>query len=178
MLNAARATRPTRPRVSATVAAIRMVGGVVDLAGAVGDGAQDAHRQRPEGEDQGDAPGELQGAHGAPVPRTASGRTGAGGLEPVTTRGRREHHGGVPAVRPLPETGSIFLDARGGDRALRVSWHQDAGLVVLSLWRDNVCAGSFRLAIDEVPELIEMLRSGLVRSYEQARDRLGSVESG
>jgi hypothetical protein len=60
---------------------------------------------------------------------------------------------------------------------LRVSWHQDAGLVVLSLWRDNVCAGSFRLAIDEVPELIEMLRAGLVRSYEQARDRLGSVES-
>jgi hypothetical protein len=83
----------------------------------------------------------------------------------------------MPAVRPFPETGSIFLDARGGDRALRVSWHQESGLVVLSLWRENVCAGSFRLAIDEVPELIEMLRAGLVRSYEQARDRLGAVES-
>ena len=34
--------------------------------------------------------------------------------------------------------------------------------MVLSLWRDNVCAGSFRLAIDEVPALIEMLRAGLV----------------
>ena len=78
----------------------------------------------------------------------------------------------MPAVRPLPETGSIFLDARGGDRALRVSWHQDSGLVVLSLWRENVCAGSFRLAIDEVPDLIEMLRAGLVRSYEDARDRI------
>ena len=77
----------------------------------------------------------------------------------------------------MPETGSIFLDARGGDRALRVSWHQEAGLVVLSLWRENVCAGSFRLAIDEVPDLIEMLRAGLVRSYDDARDRLERAES-
>jgi hypothetical protein len=83
----------------------------------------------------------------------------------------------VPAVRPLPETGSIFLDARGGDRALRVSWHHESGLVVLSLWRENVCAGSFRLAIDEVPDLIVMLRAGLVRNYESARDHLASVES-
>ena len=75
-------------------------------------------------------------------------------------------------MRPLPETGSIFLDARGGDRALRVSWHQEAGMVVLSLWRENVCSGSFRLAIDEVPALIDMLRAGLIRSYEDARDRL------
>lgn len=81
------------------------------------------------------------------------------------------------AVRPFPETGSIFLDARGGDRALRVSWHEESGLVVLSLWRENVCAGSFRLDIDEVPGLIEMLRAGLVSSYEHARDRLGAVES-
>jgi hypothetical protein len=83
----------------------------------------------------------------------------------------------VPAVRPLPETGSIFLDARGGGRALRVSWHQESGLVVLSLWRQNVCAGSFRLSIDEVPDLIDMLRAGLVRSYETARDRMDVVES-
>jgi hypothetical protein len=83
----------------------------------------------------------------------------------------------VSAVRPLPETGSIFLDARGGDRALRVSWHQESGLVVLSLWRENVCAGSFRLAIDEVPDLIGMLRTGLLRNYESARDHLGAVES-
>ena len=48
---------------------------------------------------------------------------------------------------------------------------------MLSLWRDNVCAGSFRLAVDEVPDLIEMLRAGLVRSYEDARARLEAVES-
>ena len=83
----------------------------------------------------------------------------------------------MSAVRPLPETGSIYLDARGGDRALRVTWHHESGLVVLSLWRENVCAGSFRLAIDDVPALIDLLREGLVRSYESARDRLGTAES-
>ena len=74
----------------------------------------------------------------------------------------------MATARPLPEAGSIFLDARGGGRALRVSWHQDDGLVVLSLWRDNVCAGSFRLAVDEVPDLIALLRGGLDTAYERA----------
>ncbi len=55
----------------------------------------------------------------------------------------------MTAVRPLPRTGSIFFDARGDERALRVSWHEDADLVVVSLWRDNVCTGSFRLAADD-----------------------------
>mgnify|MGYP006955219463 CR=1 FL=1 len=58
--------------------------------------------------------------------------------------------------------------ARGGGRSLRVSWHQEAGLVVLSLWRDNACAGSFRLAAEEVPDLIDLLRSGLDRAYDAA----------
>jgi hypothetical protein len=83
----------------------------------------------------------------------------------------------VPAVRPLPETGSIYLDARGGDRALRVSWHSESGLVVLSLWRDNVCAGSFRLAVDEVPDLIEVLRQSLTDAYDRAHDRIRAVDS-
>lgn len=75
----------------------------------------------------------------------------------------------MPSARPLPKTGSVFIDARGGDRALRATWHHEAGVVVLSLWRDNVCAGSFRLRIDEVPELIDMLRAGLARAYDAAR---------
>ena len=75
---------------------------------------------------------------------------------------------GMPNARPLPQAGSIFLDARGGDRALRVSWHTEAGLVVLSLWRENVCSGTFRLSIDEVPELIDTLRAGLDRAYAAA----------
>jgi hypothetical protein len=77
----------------------------------------------------------------------------------------------MPTARPLPETGSVFLDARGGDRALRVSWHTDAGVVILSLWHGNVCSGSFRLSVDEVPDLIEMLRHGLDQAYSEALGR-------
>jgi len=84
----------------------------------------------------------------------------------------------MSAARPLPALGSIFLDARGDDRALRVTWHAEADLVVLSLWRDNVCAASFRLAIEEVPELIEMLRAGLDRAYRHAPSRLPDSSAG
>jgi hypothetical protein len=78
----------------------------------------------------------------------------------------------MTAARPLPHTGAIFLDSRGGDRALRISWHTESGLVVLSLWRENVCSGSFRLAVDEVPELIAMLRAGLDQAYDVSLGRL------
>ena len=64
----------------------------------------------------------------------------------------------------VPSTGEVFLDARGGSRAMRVSWHADAGMVVLSLWRDGTCAGTFRLPIDEVPDLVDSLRQGLARA--------------
>ncbi len=77
----------------------------------------------------------------------------------------------MATARPLPASGEIFLDARGDDRALRVSWHYDTDLVVLSLWRGNVCTGSFRLTVEEVPELIAMLRSGLDTAYAVARSR-------
>ena len=45
--------------------------------------------------------------------------------------------------------------------------------MVLSLWRDNVCAASFRLEIEEVPELIELLRVGLQRAYRHAPPAAG-----
>jgi len=74
-------------------------------------------------------------------------------------------------VRPLPRHGSIFLDARGGDRALRVSCHLEDdggedGVVVLSLWRENVCTATFRLGVDDVPDMIATLREGLDAAYE------------
>jgi len=75
-----------------------------------------------------------------------------------------------------PRTGAVFLDPRGEDRTLRVTWHQESLLVVLSLWRDNVCAGTFRLAADEVPDLIELLRRGLDESYEAARERVARAD--
>ena len=88
----------------------------------------------------------------------------------------------MPAALPLPRTGSIFVDSRGCGRALRLSWHHESGLVVLSLWRDTICAGSFRLAADDVPEMIAALRAGLDAAYRHApthrlRDERGSIAS-
>ena len=40
---------------------------------------------------------------------------------------------------------------------------------MLSLWRDNVCAGSFRLAVDEVPDLIDDAPRRPDRAYDVAR---------
>jgi hypothetical protein len=71
----------------------------------------------------------------------------------------------------LPSTGEVFLDERGQGRSLRVSWHTEIGVVVLSLWREGVCAGTFRLPVAEVPDLIEVLRGGLSRAYDDSRGR-------
>src|SRR5262245_6326158 len=87
----------------------------------------------------------------------------------MTPQPPREHHEHMQPATPLPRTGEIYLDARSDTRALRVSWHHEAHLVVLSLWRDNVCAGTFRLSVDEVPDLIDMLRAGLDHAYDAAR---------
>ncbi|MGZ5417515.1 MAG: hypothetical protein ACXWDI_10070 [Nocardioides sp.] len=76
---------------------------------------------------------------------------------------------------PLPSTGEVFLDQRGDGRALRVSWHPEADLVVLSLWRAGTCAGTFRLPMTEVPDLIDVLRGGLQTAYEQHRGLLERV---
>lgn len=66
---------------------------------------------------------------------------------------------------PLPRTGEAFLDARGGGRALRVTWHAEADVVVLSLWHDDLCAGTFQLAIEDVPRLLASLHEGLGTAY-------------
>ena len=74
-------------------------------------------------------------------------------------------------VTPLPAAGEVFLDARGSGRALRVSWHAEADLVVLSLWTGGTCTGSFRLPAEDVPDLVDTLREGLARLYDGRRAR-------
>ena len=63
-------------------------------------------------------------------------------------------------ISMLPARGEVFADQRGTERALRVSWHPEVGLVVLSLWRENRCVGTFRLEPDEVPALVDALVTG------------------
>jgi hypothetical protein len=71
----------------------------------------------------------------------------------------------MAVVLALPARGDVLLDARGSGRALRVSWHHEGGVVVLSLWHGGVCTGSFRLGNSDVPALVDALVSGLVEGY-------------
>lgn len=80
------------------------------------------------------------------------------------------------ALQRAPRTGTVFPDPRGDGRALRATWHQEQQVVVLSLWRNNVCVSTFRLAADEVPDLIALLRHGLDEVYEAARERVERLE--
>lgn len=73
---------------------------------------------------------------------------------------------------PLPTDREVFLDARGDGRALRTTWHAEAGVVVFSLWRDRVCAGTFRLPVEDAPALVDMLRGCLEQAYDDAHDSL------
>ena len=57
----------------------------------------------------------------------------------------------------MPTVGEVFLDMRGDDRTMRVSYHQDRGVIVVSLWAGTACRSSFRLAADDAGRLITLL---------------------
>jgi hypothetical protein len=57
--------------------------------------------------------------------------------------------------------GDVFLDARGNGRAMRLSWHPEADVVVLSLWREETCAGTFRMPHEDVEAFIDALVDNL-----------------
>jgi hypothetical protein len=65
-------------------------------------------------------------------------------------------------VRPIPRLGGVVRDTRGAGRALRVSWHGEDGLVVLSLWDGPRCTGTVRIAAADIPALVEALQLGLM----------------
>jgi len=60
-------------------------------------------------------------------------------------------------VYPFPRRGSVFSDARGEQRTMRVACHQDEGVVVISLWAAGVCRASFRLPAAFAVEMAELL---------------------
>jgi hypothetical protein len=66
----------------------------------------------------------------------------------------------MPADTTHPH-GEVFLDARGEGRALRLTWHHEADVVVLSLWRDRICSGTFRLPATDVAAFVDALVEGL-----------------
>lgn len=66
-------------------------------------------------------------------------------------------------VLPLPDRGRWVWDARDRARAVRVATHHEAGLVNLSVWRDETCVGTVKLRPDEVVDLVGALTDGLAR---------------
>jgi hypothetical protein len=56
----------------------------------------------------------------------------------------------------------VFVpDARNELRYLRVTWHPDRRLVVLSHWRDDVCLASTPIDLTQVSKLIGLLVGAL-----------------
>ena len=100
-------------------------------------------------------------------------------------RDRASHSAGAnpPAdararISMLPARGEVFADQRGTERALRVSWHPEVSLVVLSLWRENRCVGTFRLEPDEVPALVTALVTGLTEVAGKDRSNPATRDAG
>ena len=65
----------------------------------------------------------------------------------------------------LPRRRDVVLDERGEGRALRVTWHHDVGVAVVSVWRDDRCVGTVRVAAADVPGLVAVLTEGLAEAY-------------
>ena len=53
----------------------------------------------------------------------------------------------------------MFLDERG--TGLRVSWHPERDLVVLSVWQGDGCIGTFRMSVQDIPRLSGLLAAAL-----------------
>jgi hypothetical protein len=70
--------------------------------------------------------------------------------------------GGMSAsdAAPLPRLGEVFFDVRGNSRSMRLSWYAETGVAVLSIWQGGMCTGTFRLAIADLPRMVETLQRG------------------
>ncbi|HEV3504193.1 MAG TPA: hypothetical protein VG637_02800, partial [Actinomycetes bacterium] len=62
-------------------------------------------------------------------------------------------------TRALSSRRDMFLDERG--TGLRVTWHPERDLVVLSVWQDDRCVGTFRMSVQDVPRLSGLLAAAL-----------------
>ena len=90
------------------------------------------------------------------------------------------------SVVPFPSDKWTWESARGRSRAVRVSPHAEAGLLTVSFWRDDRCAGTVRLTPAEAASLVGRLTSALAGLAEQpaagetrdepVEDRLARVE--
>src|SRR5262249_39575887 len=77
---------------------------------------------------------------------------------------------------PLPRLGEVFFDVRGESRSMRLSWYADTGVAVFSIWQGGTCTGTFRLAIADLPRMVEALQRGPHGNARGPRDARGAAE--
>lgn len=78
-------------------------------------------------------------------------------------------------VSPLPTHGAAFFDERDHGRSLRVSFHADEGVFVLSTWRYDACLSTFRLPVGTAPELVTAIVEALAEAYAPGVERTESA---
>lgn len=61
---------------------------------------------------------------------------------------------------PLPRLGEVFFDVRGDSRSMRLSWYADTDVAVFSIWQGGKCTGTFRLPMDDLSRMIDILQRG------------------
>ena len=66
------------------------------------------------------------------------------------------------ALRDAARARVAVPDARGGDQSLRVTWHADRQVYVLSTWRGSVCIASICISPDDAAALADVLASAAV----------------
>lgn len=75
-------------------------------------------------------------------------------------------------VLPLPNMGDVFADVRAEDRGMRVSYHPDADVLVISLWSGRTCRATFQLSGREVSRLSTLL-AGIAASFAPEQPQSG-----
>lgn len=71
-------------------------------------------------------------------------------------------------VTPLPAHGSVFFDHRDHGRSLRLSYHRDQAVFVISLWRYDVCLGTFQLPAEDAAEFVHEFVGPLAQQAAEA----------
>lgn len=79
--------------------------------------------------------------------------------------------------RPLRRRRVLIEDARRNGHHLRATWHADRRQFVLSTWRDDVCTGSARLAIEDAAELASLLVDGVTQAVVLDREPTSPVQA-
>jgi hypothetical protein len=71
-------------------------------------------------------------------------------------------------VTPLPTRGTVFFDARDDGRTLRVSFHPEQAVYVISVWRADTCLGTFRLLAEHAADFVHAITEPLAEPYADA----------